>query len=262
MHNKLPKINTPQWLVDVNIQKSRFCLKSIIENSFFYPCCGFDSTPIKYFSGNFYSFIYVDYGVSKQDSEWAIHKNGFRGYHLIYSKEIKESELTTKGWEALRKKYNIPAQHYKNFALPSFAMWYVFQRDKGIDDSHGAEKFSLLYIGAEALVAFDALYLEHNTKPKGIAIIQPGYEFGENWSDFSNPKEIFAQTVLNNSAGIPQFLISGGNGKLKYYKKPCWSIYSKHIDFMQTAHRIDCLGGNIGVWSPTCLDKKKATSMR
>ena len=80
MINEIPKNEMPKWLLG---EKYSFDIENIIKDSLYYPSCGRDGTPVKYFMGNIYSFVYVDYGISKNDFNKEIDlPDVFRGYNL------------------------------------------------------------------------------------------------------------------------------------------------------------------------------------
>ena len=111
-------------------------------------------------------------------------------------------------------------------------------------ESHGPHRFSLLYLCAEGVAAFQALYVANQLAPAAIGIIQPGYGFGGNWTDFTDRDRIFAGIVLDNPAGHPKFLLHGGIGPREFYDQPCWPEYSEQRGFLDKAG-----GGSIGVWA-------------
>ena len=96
MIDKISAMHLPDWLSGDSFT---FSLPSILKDSLYYPCCCFDGDPVKYFMGNVYSFVYVDYGVSREQFLNEIKENGFRGYHLIHEKEIKVEQLAPTGWK-------------------------------------------------------------------------------------------------------------------------------------------------------------------
>jgi hypothetical protein len=124
-----------------------------------------------------------------------------------------------------------------------FVTWFVFQRDDGLSDEHGAERFSLLFLCAEGVAAFRALYLSNQCFPLGIAIIQPGYSMGNNWTDFTDPTMSLATTILNNPAGKPRVLLDGGLYEDDLYREACWPQYSNNVCFLEKE-----VSGSIGVW--------------
>jgi hypothetical protein len=216
-----------------------FCIYVI-----YYPSSGFDGDPIKYLSGNIYSFVYIDYGKSSNELDNELQSQGFKGYKIILSRDVTERELTPNGWipSPPSKDDGDPTQ-YKDWIKTPFAKWLVFQRNDDLGSEHGVERFSLLYMCADGVAAFQALYLSNECSPLMVAIIQPGHGFGANWTNYTNSQEIFARTVLENPAGTPKILLYGGIGKRDFYRSPCWSQFSQHICFLEKAN-----SGSIGVW--------------
>jgi len=93
-----------------------------------------------------------------------------------------------------------------------YCFWSIFQRGINVPSIHGPPRFSLLYLCADGVAAFQALYYANSASPKAVAVIQPGTAFGGNWTDFENPSGIFADTVLGNPQGSPQILLNKGAG--------------------------------------------------
>jgi len=246
MIDSIAEMKMPKWLANVgkDDQSTAFPLKEILSDSLYYPSSGLDGDPVKYLSGNIYSFVYVDYGIGSDELETELSNPGFNGYHKILSRSITEKELTPNGWQP-----SPPSGHdgdparYRNYMEKPFATWSVFKRDNGLDGEHGAERFSLLYLCADGVAAFQALYLSNNCSPLGIAIIQPGHGFGGNWTDFTDPTKSLAKSLFSNPAGKPQILLYGGIGKRDFYRKTCWPEYSNHVCFFDKKD-----GGSIGVW--------------
>ena len=246
MIESLPGNNIPEWLKSTTDEgsSSQFPLSGILSDSLYYPSSGFDGDPIKYLSGNIYSFIYVDYGIDSNELDEEISSRGFNGYHIVLSRNIAEKELTPNGWKpSLPSRNDGDPSKYRDWVKKPFAKWLVFQRNDGLGSAHGAERFSLLYLCADGVAAFQALYISNNCFPLAIAIIQPGHGFGANWTNFENPKEILAKTVLTNLAGKPKILLYGGIGERDFYRTPCWPQFSEHVCFLKKAN-----GGSIGVW--------------
>jgi hypothetical protein len=59
---------------------SNFDLDQFLANSVYYPCSGFDGTPVKFLGRRFQQFLYADYGKSLDDLNAAIRCHGFLGY--------------------------------------------------------------------------------------------------------------------------------------------------------------------------------------
>ncbi|MBI9032714.1 hypothetical protein JEZ13_12025 [bacterium] len=79
-----------------------FYITNILENSLYYPSCKADGYPIKYLAGNVHSFVYADYGVSKESFEFQMQKE-LLGYHLKHQEVISQHQHTPKGWKVMVK---------------------------------------------------------------------------------------------------------------------------------------------------------------
>jgi hypothetical protein len=247
MLNRLPIMPVPEWLAELSehdILNAPFPLSRVLENSLYYPSSGFDGDPVKYLAGNVHSFIYVDYGYSHSDFVDALHHPGFEGYTIVGTRSITEQELTPRGWRS-RSPGGLDGDPSR-VGVPKekpFCSWSVFQRREDVPASHGPSRFSLLYLYADGVAAFQALYLGNGASPTAIAIIQPGHGFGGNWTNFEDSEQILARSVLENPHGPPQILLYGGLGRRERYRTPCWRRYRDLICFLDKAG-----GGSIGVW--------------
>jgi hypothetical protein len=250
MIQQLPEIKVPKWLLDLTpseIMNEPFPLNHILKDSLYYPSSGFDGDPIRHLAGNFLSFIYVDYGYTSDELINALQAPGFLGYELIGTRVVTEQELAPKGWDpiSLTSSDGNPMQFNDEMKQP-FCSWMIFQRNETVSQSHGPFRFSLLYLCADGVAAFQALYVATKKTPKAIAIIQPGHGFGANWTDFTNPEQIFARSVLGNKNGPPEILLYGGYGKRNAYRNPCWPNYQNHVCFVD---KVGLSNGNIGIWT-------------
>ena len=240
MINHLPITQEPDWLIDVT-PKSVLPIQEILTDSLYYPASRFDRSPIDLLSHHIHSFIYVDYSIAKDDLEDNIIQSGFLGYQNILSIDVTENDLSPNGWKPipLSDKDGDPNK-YNCWIQKPFAKWMVFERNNDADDSHGAKRFSLLYLCAEGIAAFQALYISNKCAPLAVAIIQPGTGFGANWTDFRDPERIFGRTVLNNPYGVATYLL--------FDRNPSWPQYSTNICFLGDEDK--------GIWKYSLLCKK------
>ena len=58
-----------------------------------------------------------------------------------------------------------------------FAQWYLFDRDCSRGEDHGPQRFSLIYLCADGVAAYQALYWQYHTAAAVLTIIQPGTGF-------------------------------------------------------------------------------------
>ena len=247
MLDQLPILPIPQWLMDIapgTIENRPFPVLEVLKDSLYYPSSGLDGDPVRYLAGNILSFIYVDYGYSREELNEALHNPWFHGYELVASRQVDKEELIPRGWipEPPTPSDGDPTQ-YKDHIVEPYCSWSIFQRGADIPESHGPTRFSLLYLSADGVAAFQALYHSNEIAPKAVAIIQPGHAFGYNWTDFTQPQLIFGRNVMKNSHGQPQILLYGGIDT-NAYNEPCWPYYRHFICFLDKAD-----GGRIGVWA-------------
>jgi hypothetical protein len=230
MIDVLPKLDMPKRLTNDTFT---FSLENIIENSLYYPSCGIDGDPVKYLMGNVYSFIYVDYGISKSTLSDAIKYDGFRGYRIIHREPVSKLQLD-RGRDfpcipEVDEREKIRLLHSDWIKAP-FCQWFVFERSRHLNEYYNFQRFSMLYLCSEAVSAYYVLYAINNTSPQIFCIIQDGSAFGGNWTEYTNPNFAMAKAVYSIT-NLPEYLINGGNGPLElyHYHKPIWPGYSKEI---------------------------------
>ena len=199
----------PDWLMADELS---FNITKILENSLYYPCCGSDGSPIKYLAGNIHSFVYADYGVSKESFEFQMQK-GLLGYNLKHQEVISQHQLTPQGWKVMVKpdyEEMKSMEFHKSFMKKPFAHWAVYERDIDFSESHGPIRISLLFICGDGAFTYQALYLQNGIVPAIIAVIQPGHGFGGNYTDFySNDKLFYKSVIYRDEADFyPEYFVT------------------------------------------------------
>ena len=177
-------------------------LEIFLQNSVYYPACGFDGTPIKFLGKLFSNFVYADYNSEYNDLESNI-KNSLLGYKLKNSSMISAEELFGINWElfAFKNEEIIRKLHFE-WKKP-FAKIYSFERSLGFNDEHGKNNIELLFIKAEGISTYKYLYVNKNIAPKCLVSIVPGLSFGGNFYDY--PKMLIEIIELSNKYPEYQF---------------------------------------------------------
>ena len=247
MLHQLPEIVVPMWLTNLSsttIMNEPFPLHELLYDSLYYPSSVFDSDPIRHLAGNILSFIYVDYGRDHNEFMHALKNPGFRGYDPVATRSVTEQEITPHGWSPTPPtRSDDDPSRYRDWVKEPFCSWSVFQRREDVPISHGPSRFNLLYLCADGVAAFQALYIANHAVPKAVAVIQPGHAFGGNWTNYTNPERIFATSVLGNPHGQPEILLYGGIGKRDFYLKPCWPDYETQVCFVDKAGGVTLVSG-------------------
>ena len=201
---------TPETVVH-----GEFPVRALLYNSVYYPASAFDGGVIRDCNvnrkeWNVLSFVYVDY---KETPRSLSETDMPRGYHLLGMRQLKEEELVPNGWKPQlppnfdMQRYQQTVNHFAN--KHPFATWMVFERLPEFGEEHGPKRFSLLFLCADGVATYQALYWTHGICPRAIAIIQPGTGFGFNWTDFFKKDDPFYWTVSHNPAGMPECVYCG-----------------------------------------------------
>jgi len=241
MINEMLVIQTPAWLAAIDAAKGndacRFFLADILTDSLYYPACGLNGTPVKFLAGNILSFVYVDYGVTREvflrNLNGADADSGFKGYHIILQREIFREDVVPTGWSPSILPHD--ERDMKRLAevenrCKPFGHWSVWKRDAATDASTGPELFSFFYMAGEISASYQGLYCRLGMAPKVLAIIQPGAMGGE-WENTPSDDSFFKRVVQSNPAGMPEYLLHGGTGcgrghlNNDPYPDPCWKEY-------------------------------------
>ncbi len=241
MINEMPLMQTPAWLAAIDAANGsdacRFSLADILMDSLYYPACGLNGTPVKFLAGNVLSFVYADYGVTREaflrNLNGTDEHSGFMGYHAILQREIFREDVVPIGWSPsilphderdIRRLMEVESR------CKPFGHWSVWKRDASTDSSAGPELFSFFYMAGEISAIYQGLYSRLGIAPKVIAIIQPGSMGGE-WENTPSDESFFKRVVRSSPAGMPEYLLHGGTGwgrgypNNDPYANPCWGEY-------------------------------------
>jgi hypothetical protein len=242
MNKVFPSRPEPEWLATVS-EKHPLPLSALLQNSLYYPACGRDGDPVRFFGGFIHSFVYADYFVSQQEITESLYhpQYGFKGYRVLFCKDVSTAiaaRATTlsaevkKGLARARRSVHRPVE---------YAIWVVLERLEQFDSSHGPSRFSYLFIGGEGVSVYEALYRSNNIAPEILAVIQCGISFGGAWTDFANRGEILARKALAGSGEKPQFLLHGDWYGLS--EKCCWPEYDSEVCRWRAGAQ-----GALGLW--------------
>lgn len=217
-----------------------FDLKDLLIDSVFYPASGIDGKNIEYLSDKANSFVHVDYSTQRHIVEEAMRTNFTRvGYRVVGLNHISKRELTPNGFnfrgfqlndhERERLKMDFIRRNFNHENFEPFALWAVYELDETL--THKMEgkinRFSLLHIGGEACATFEAIYTNNRINPFGVAIINPGEGYGDNWTLFTDPNFRLYKMLLNNSTHnnqqMPKYILTN----LGYTDVCFWPNYNQ-----------------------------------
>lgn len=219
---ELIKSPLPKWLEDATAD-STFPINDVLHKSVYYPACGFDGRPVKYLGGYSHSFVYVDFNVKHEDLIFQF--KTFTGYELAFSRSLEKGDLCFRSFEPMMPNADDgnPSGSLRHGNGDMFAEWAVYDRSNLYGDDHGPLRFSLLYIGGEGVATFQSLYFSNQCSPSAIVLIKSD-GFTGNWTNFTNPKQIFARSDMGNLADTPEYML------VEYdHDSCCWPRYASKI---------------------------------
>lgn len=195
----------PHWLKEQRAGSDAFPITDILRGSVFYPASGTDGRPVQYFAGFAHSFVYVDCNVSSDEVTSQLET--FKGFKLYKARSIEIRDLSFWKYRVIRpgrfdgdpRTLHVPPD------FVPFVLWAVYDRLPEFGETHGPERFSLLFVGGEGVSTFQSLYYSNHCSPSVIALIMCD-GFTGNWTQFLDPNRILARSVMQNPYGTPQYL--------------------------------------------------------
>lgn len=210
----LSRHEIPEWLRRIGggeAVPAKIPLRDILRMSCYYPASGLDASPVIILNGFVHSFVYVDYGITREQLHREYSEGGFRGYRLIHHREVPIDDLLPEGENSFSSIWGRSGLDERSRTKMPFADWSIWRRSEDLSENHGPELFSLLFVGAEGVAAFRALYERNDISPIALAIIQPGHAFGGNYTNFFDPNaELWS--AIKSAGQLPIVLIEGQYG--------------------------------------------------
>lgn len=200
----------PSWLENFEIgQKVR--VGDIFRSRIVYnPGAGFEGAPIRTFNASHaaHTFVYVDYGFNKETVDSELSDGAFHGYHLIHAQNVARDELFSGApvYHLDNEDIKIIKEGYARMNVDtdnSFGILKIFQRNADLGDDHGALRFAVLYLGADAIAAYDVLF--GNTDCTPFASVIDTYGFGGAYEPFT--KGSVMERIAQRTNCFPQYLL-------------------------------------------------------
>jgi len=178
----------PSWLDDFTngdaFGRQQFFASRIV----YYPGAGTDGHPVKLFGSTHsaHSFVYADYGRTQTAlaAELGHAAHRFRGYHTLARLDLAECDIVPGGWIPHVDPGDMAPDRYRFAAAPPFGFLEVLERDQEFDDGHGARRLAILFLGADAIAAYDALFCQQHNTSQPFAVVVQDHGFGGNYDRF------------------------------------------------------------------------------
>ena len=182
----------PEWLTEFSPGDPAPMKDFLASRTVFYPGHGDDGHPIKVFGGSHsaHCFVMADYSYSQETIEQQLNDPtfGFIGYQRLAQIQLHEHEFIKDGWI----QHVEPNTHWRNQDIyssapikdHSFGFLEILQRKDDFDETHGAERLAILFLGADGHATYDALYCQTYSEAPPYAILLQDHGFGGNYNKF------------------------------------------------------------------------------
>ncbi len=216
----------PQWLEDFKLGDNFNRYQFFNSRLAYYPGHGRDGHPVKLFGSTHsaHCFVYADYYLDQPDVEHSLSNTNprfhrrFRGYHTFTRLNLNHNDLSPNGW-----KQHVKTDNQTSFGgrISPFAFLEILERDEVLDDQHGAQRLAILFLGADGIAAYDALFCQQDGTPPPFAALIQDHGFGGNYDKFGG--DGLLERIALQCNVLPKFLLVASN-------TAPWGRYAKCLD--------------------------------
>lgn len=175
------------------------------------PGAGFEGAPIHIFNAAHaaHVFVYVEYGFTKEFVDRELSDDAFRGYHLHHQQDVFPHEFAPRPlvYHLKGEELEAVATLYQQTKVPTnnaFALLKIYERNEDMPEEHGAWRFAVLYLGADAIATYDVLF--GNTHCSPYACVADSYGFDGSYDGFSGGSLI--EKIATRANRRPKYLLS------------------------------------------------------
>jgi hypothetical protein len=197
----------PQWLSRWRPTRRIAMADLLSSRVVFYPGSGTDGQPVKFFGSRHaaHCFVFADYGITRDHVLGELGEAGhpFAGYVSVGRTELSQLDLTPNGWEPHIQPKGGPLGPEGPYALIG-----ILERRPGFDDAHGPKRLAIMFLCADGVAAYDALFCQAKAKPP-FAIVLQDHGYGGNWTWFGRGGSL--EQLASRTRRLPEFLLVAEN---------------------------------------------------
>jgi predicted DNA-binding transcriptional regulator YafY len=151
--------------------------------------------------------LYADYGVESQTLRDQLDSplTRFRGYQTLRTIELRERDLLAGTWapHATAAEQRASVTSFATIRNRPYGSLEILERLADYDDTHGARRLAVLFLGADGVATFDALFCQIHSKPLFAAILcNHGYR-----GDRSFGRGGLMERIANRTDKLPEYLL-------------------------------------------------------
>lgn len=208
----------PVWLRDWSRRRQVNVENFLASRVVFYPGSGTDGQPVEFFGSRHaaHCYVFADYGIARDHVLQELGEAGhpFAGYQSVGRIDLAEHDLTPDGWVPHIQPQDAPRRPY----CPGdpYGFIEILERRLGFDDAHGPKRLAILFLCADGVAAYDALFCQSRAQaPLAIVLEDNGY--GGNWTRFGGGGSL--EQLASTTRQFPEYLLVAENTS-------AWSGYS------------------------------------
>lgn len=175
----------------------------------FYPGYGSDGHPVKFFNSLQLAtcFVYADYWVEEEEVKADLdnpakgYSGHFKGYHSVARIPLTEADLGPRA----RRSHGDTLFRQVGARVDPYVFLEVMERDAGFDDSHGAQRLSVLFLGTDGHATYEALFCQVKGQRPPYAVALQDHGFGGNYSNFGRGGVMERMAI--ESGVFPEYLL-------------------------------------------------------
>jgi len=198
----------PEWLMKFDAESKFNSIEFFNSRIIFYPNSGFDGQAVKVFgeSHSAHCFVYVDYSRSKQSVLESLNdpRYGFLGYATSYRIELTIDQITPNNWTPHLEPGDLNNVNYQFSDISPFGFLQILDRKSEYFSEHGAKRLAILFLGADGVATYDALFAQEGTTPPFATVLQD-HGFGGQYSSFGAGGLL--EKIAHRSQQWPEYLL-------------------------------------------------------
>lgn len=169
-----------------------------------------DGHPVKLFGSTHSShcFVYADPKLMRAQIESVLEhpRHRFKGYRTLHRLEIRESDLVPNGWTPHITYSDVERALDLSKPVQLFGFLEVLEREEAFDDSHGPKRLAVLFLGADGIAAYDALFCQKDSlSPPFALLLQDRGFINSNYNRFGHGSLL--HLIATRSKVFPQWLL-------------------------------------------------------
>ena len=220
----------PEWLKAYQPGKTRPLADFLKSRIVYYPGSGIDGDPVEVFgaSHSAHCFVYADYWLPKDELTKELHTHGFRGYDILDEVSFSEREVMDAiPWrrhflseEEMRAAANGTAEMRQVNHPSPYALLTILERKSIFGDDHGPERLAILFLGADGIATYEAVFANGNA-PQFFGFLLQDHGWGGNYDRFGRGGLL--EKIMTRSNVFPHFVLTVHDRLYDGYARVEWA---------------------------------------